>query len=335
MKPDAIVAGRKLYRYGHPKNIQKTMRIVELQKVFGQLPESDEGRRRADLALDHFAHLVDGPSRMDVFLNEAADWMGPEERKQRKEAALGSIKTYDAVEIALLAGVTWAVRGKLNLKTIWAIDAPPEEQLKLLRKAKDRAYQRESRALLPPTPRPAKKATSPKVERQIAAIYAALPTEDWLSVTDVCKKLKTAKHTPFYGLSEKSLRRVVNRAIEADNGNLLRAEIRTSARPDLRASKRVARRSTLSPPEAIIMTSKTTMSGPAQPSNEQQYRSYVVSKLAEFTPATASDELPRWFNSPEEYALRAACRISKRDEFLKMANQRRNELLAQRDQERV
>ena len=50
-------ADRELYRFGDQKCFERTKRIVELEKLFARLPDSELGRRYASYMLDHYAWL--------------------------------------------------------------------------------------------------------------------------------------------------------------------------------------------------------------------------------------------------------------------------------------
>ena len=174
-------------------------------------------------------------------------------------------------------------------------------------------------------PKPPSRKSS-RLERQIAAIYDVLPATGSLSVTEICKVLKRRNHTPFYGLKDSSLRRTVNRAIDADKATLLCTEIPPPRRPDLRASKKVARRASLSPNEAVSMTemTDTTKTEATRPTNKVEFRSYFAAKLAK---CEVVDEL--WLFLNEEPQLQVDCGITDRSELAEMIKARRDEITKQ------
>jgi hypothetical protein len=361
MMPAVMVANRRLYRYNARSSVRMRTRIAELKRLWPSIPDSDEGRFRIAIMLYLLAQFDDGPARMDQFLAASAPWMSPQERTQKKEAALVSNKTYKAKEIGQLIGLTWAMRTKHRITTIDAIDAPSIEVRDEMEKVKRAAYMRECRRMKPKPPRAGQRKAAELARRRLEAIVAALPLDEWMPVTELCEQLKKAKHNPFSSVAPKSLPTIVRRLIKDDNAGL-QTELRSIPdRPDLKSAMWVTReapptdqRKPQPPapaggaPEARPVTREpsptttketnmamTIKTKDLLPTTEAEYRAHVAARLADFTPATARDELPGWFNSSAEKALRAACGISDHREFLRIANARRNELLAQRDREMV
>jgi hypothetical protein len=325
MKPETMVADRELYRFGDRRYPDRTKRIVEIQILFRDLRDSDRGRRDADVALDHYAWLIDGSVRMDKFLASAAPWMPIEERKQRKDAAFCFLKTYDAVVLGKLIGLTCAVRREHKITTIRPMDEPPAEVREILHKAADAAYRRQRRAilrLLPKSPSISQRKAAELLSRRRAAILAALPPDDWLAVADLCEVLKRLKNGPFYGVSASSFPGVVRRVIKASG---LRTEKRPIAgRRDLQDAMWVTRE-----PEPSHCTRETTMTTTdtehAIPINEQEYLIHFAARLAEFEPGPRMvDELYYFFVA--ERKLQVACGISDHSELLKMVRARRDEI---------
>jgi hypothetical protein len=315
-----MVADRELYRFGDRRYPDRTKRIVEIQILFRDLPNSDLGRRYGDFALDHYAWLIDGSARMDSFLASAAPWMPIEERNQRKDAAFSSAKTYDAVEFGKLIGLTCAVRKEHKLTTIRPMDEPPAEVREILHKAADAAYRRQRRAierLLPKSPSISQRKAAELLNRRKAAICAALPPNG-LAVADLCEVLKRLKNGPFYGVSASSFPVVVRRVIKASG---LRTEmLHIAGRRDLQASMWVTREPSHCTKETTMTTTDTV---DAIPTNEPEYVRHFAARLAEFKPGMV-DELYYFFSA--ERKLQAACGISDHSELLKMVRARRDEI---------
>jgi hypothetical protein len=111
------------------------------------------------------------------------------------------------------------------------------------------------------------------------------------------------------------VRRTLDQAVTTDSQRTT-ANIRKPTEKGLRCmSNRYRRRQA---PATVAMT-------------EVEYHLHFQKKLAEFTPNTAGIDLPIWFNSAAERALIEQSGLD-RSYFLALANQRRNELLAQRVQ---
>ena len=297
----------------------------------GRSSDSDTGRLRCTFALNHFAWLPDGAQRMDAFLDAEAPWMDFSERERLKNAALADMQTYEAAEAGEIVGLTWAFRCDQNMRTMIAIDTPPADVLDARRKEKDADYQRESRAIkrdLPKSPPANMRRAEELQKRRVAAIHAALSTVGQMSIADLCRIFGRAKNGPFNTVKAEYLPRVVRRVIGQDQ--TLRTEIRgTEGRPDLRPSMWVLQNASTTKKETVAMTNRLPRPATAHPTTAAGYRFHFQRKLATFTPETAHDELPAWFNSTRERALVEQCGVD-RAEFFAIANQRRKELLAQR-----
>ncbi len=317
-------------------------RIAEIKRLIEPIEDSDMGRLNVGIALDHLAWLPDAPARMDHFLRTAARRIPEAERDLLKHAALNrELRTYDAAECGKLFGLIWKTRCDQNIRTMRAIDTPPDAVLRATRMedgaARSRRYRTLQRTLPKPLPLNKRKAEE-LLQRRLAAINSAVPAAG-ISVVELCQILKKLKNGPFLEVANSSLGKTIRRAIERDPG-LFTAIKPFDGRPDLIPGMWVTREP---PPPAATstitketnMTTTTTVPAPGLPTTEAEYRVHFAAKLADFTPATAAAELPHWFNSPTEKTLRSACGIPERGEYFTIANARRNELLALRNREKV
>lgn len=315
-------------------------RIAELRRCIEPIEDSDTGRFNASLVLDHLAWLPNSASRMDDFLKTAA-WRIPEpERDRLKRAALSrELRTYGAAECGKLTGLIWKARCDQNIRTIRAIDTPPDAVLRATRMEEGAARSRQYRTLQRTLPKPVplnKRKAEELLQRRLAAINGAVPAAG-ISVVELCQILRKLKNGPFVGVADSSLGKTIRRAIERDPG-LFTAIKPFDGRPDLIPGMWVTREpppiaATTTATKETNMTATSKENAPGLPTTEAEYRVHLAAKLADFTPATAAAELPHWFNSPAEKTLRSACGIPERGEFLSIANARRNELLALRDRE--
>ena len=295
-------ADRELYRFGDQKCFERTKRIVELEKLFARLPDSELGRRYASYMLDHYAWLVDGRSRMDRFLEIATAWMSLDEREQLIKAALGSCRFYDAIEMGELVDLTFARRSQERITTMRAIDTPAD--LVVGRKAAKATYMRDTRAAakaqLQPPPDGQRKAGKRKKEelhkRRVAAIYDAVGLGgEGTAVRDICTIL-ARKHRkgPFIDVAVENLPRAVRDVLGTYPVELDFDIPGIKGRPDLRAQMLVTRLPV--------------------PTNEREYLARAEIWLGSAVGWKAA-LLHERFYSPEETALRARCGASKHERF--------------------
>lgn len=317
---------RVLVDYWAPTSVWKRRRVAEVRsysvETYGKrIRATERGLLLATVTADHLAEFIDGAKRIDDFLENETEFDAATRSRLKQAALEGPIVIYRADELGRIFGLKWEVRTRLKITTFDAVDAPSDDIREAMHRAQDAAYQRATRAqrsLLKPTSMRHRKAAE-LLKRRLLAIHEAVG--DGMSVGDLCEILRGPRNGPFCTASVASLPRVVRRAIATDPS--LTTELRpNSGRPDLKPQMWVARKA---PSSSMEMKMVSDMQ---RPTNEAEYREHVAARLADFTPATAAKELPDWFNSDAEKSLRAACGITDRKEFLAMANEVRNRLLA-------
>lgn len=323
---------RMLVDYFARTSVRRRCRIAELRRFFNETSDrirfTERGLLEATVMVDHLAEFVDGAQRIDDFLGNETEFDAATRARLKDAALAGPIVIYRADELGRILGLTWEVRTRLKITTFDAIDAPSGDERAALRRAQDAAAKRAKRAAqadLPKALTAGKRKTAELLKRRRLAIREVVaPAVEGMSVGALCEMLqRRQKNGPFHGISASSLPKLVRLAIEGDPS--LETEVRAVAgRPDRRPSMWVALRDdpTTSSKVTAMKVEKRV------PTNEEEYRAHIAARLAEFTPATAAKELPDWFNSAAEKALREACGITDRKEFLAMANEVRNRLLA-------
>ena len=321
--------------YNARESIPMRRRIKELQ-IYARdrwktalIPDTAEGSRLTTIILHHHAHFIEGAELADNFLATRTK-LGEPERVATITAAFRTKRLYKADELAALIGLTMAKRTQLGLTTIGAIDcslAERKEQARLRRNASRRTKRR-----LVNQP----KASDRKASRRLAAIYAAVPDDEWVSTKALAERLSGAKE--FANVRSASMRKVVHRLIEADGGQLLRAETRTESggrfeatfiararQGDSLPSPKMPPRSpsSLPPPQRPPAPASER---PREPECPDTYRSWFMAKLAGFTTETAAD-LAQWFYEPAAKQLRSRCGVTDlEDEFMRLARARWIEL---------
>jgi uncharacterized membrane protein len=328
-----------LVRYGARTSVRRRRRITELERFFTEIhgnyiPATESGLCHTEIAGHHFAEFVDGAERFDRFLRDRTRFDSDTRARLKQKALAAPITRYKAQVLGQIVGLTWEVRSRLKITTFDAVDAPVAEVRNVLHRANDAAGKKRSRAakkLLPKTLSTAKRQKSETLRRRLAEVVAALSlAADGMPVSELSEILKRPKNSPFFNVAAGSMPKAVTRAIRADPSALLRSELRqVHGRLDLRPQLWVW---LAQPAPAIAIAEIYTMHTQDRlPTTEAEYRSYAEERLAEFTPATASVEIPAWFNSEAEQALRASCGITDRKPLLILANEVRNRLLAERE----
>lgn len=305
MKPAPIAAGRRPYSKNVPAD--KWQRLFEIRLCLrGEVTDSDTGRLRCEMALNHFAWLPDGARLMDDWLNDEAIWMPRAERERMKAAAHADMRTYDAVEAGRIAGLLWTFRCEHVIKTMIAIDTPPAHVVKDRHKQLDASRKREVRAekRALPKPVPANKRRSDDLQkRRVAAIVDVLRKTAEMTVADISAALARVRNGPFNTVDKSSLPNLVRRVVRKDPA--FRTEVRQiPGRPDLRGSLWVALRSPIKQERKMDRQLAPT-AAPAGVMTEAEYEAHFEKRLAQFTPDTIA-EMIAWYRSPTERALLAS-----------------------------
>lgn len=126
------IARRYKRKKGSTFNIDG-QRISELGRYFRhrygmQLPDDDAGRDDVVLMVDHILKHTSNPHRARVWIKNYAPWMTDAAANTIISEAANRPRRYRAETLARRIGLTAAIRKRLAIKTIGAIDQTKEER---------------------------------------------------------------------------------------------------------------------------------------------------------------------------------------------------------------
>lgn len=301
-----------LVDYRVRSSVRHRRRVADLKLCFGEfhggsrIPATERGLRDAAIMLDHLVEFIDGPERIDTFLQDKTLFDAATRARLKQEAFARPFFYYSPEQLGQLLGLTWEARIRLKkIRTIRAVDTPPPEELLVLRNAANAACEQKRRAaerLLPKPPSAAKLKAADQLSRRLTAIHDVIKAGGEVPIKDLCGILKRPRNSPFHNVKTISMPGVVRRIV-AQDPSLDTALRPVAGRPDLKKTMWVRLASASDAPSTLPDASANMADAlPSSPTTPAEYFERLGVKLAEFTNLS---DLQHWYET--ERALRARC----------------------------